>query len=299
MGARNPPFVNAGVWLRLGRVSNLPTLWTNVLAAIALCGAEPKATSVFGLLLAMSFFYTAGMYLNDAFDRRIDASERPERPIPSGQVSATAVFTTGFLLLALGFLLTVIIAGTESAAGPRRAGLAAAALGGCIVFYDLYHKQNPLSPLVMGLCRVLVYVTVGLAVSPALGSAVGFGAAALLCHLIGLSYAAKQETLARLGSVWPLAFLAAAPAYGLHLALNRPEVWPFWALYLAYSLYAVSWLLRSGRRSIPGAVVRLIAAIALFDAVLIASTTTGWALASVAVALCALTRFFQRAIPGT
>ena len=33
-------------------------------------------------------FYIGGMYLNDAFDRDIDARERPERPIPSGHVGA-------------------------------------------------------------------------------------------------------------------------------------------------------------------------------------------------------------------
>jgi hypothetical protein len=46
------------------------------------------------LLVAMSLFYTGGMYLNDAFDREFDARSRPERPIPAGQVSAQAVFTS-------------------------------------------------------------------------------------------------------------------------------------------------------------------------------------------------------------
>ncbi|HEX9621374.1 MAG TPA: UbiA family prenyltransferase [Polyangiaceae bacterium] len=290
--------MNAGVWLRLGRVSNLPTVWSNVLAALALSGESPGAASVLGLLLAMSLFYSAGMYLNDAFDRHIDARERPERPIPSGKVGAATVFTAGFSMLMLGALLTLVAAWNEAGATAHRAGLSAVALGACIVFYDVYHKQNPLSPLVMGLCRVLVYVTVALAASSELARPVWLGAAALLCHLIGLSYAAKQETLARLKSLWPLVFLAAAPAYGAYLALARPEVWPFWVLYVAFSLYALSFLLRSARRSIPGAVVRLIAAIALLDAVLIAASGA-WVLASVAAGLCAMTRLFQRVIPGT
>ena len=44
----------------------------------------------------MTFFYLGGMYLNDAFDAEIDAAERPERPIPSGQVSARLIFHLGF-----------------------------------------------------------------------------------------------------------------------------------------------------------------------------------------------------------
>ena len=40
------------------------------------------------VLLAMSLFYVGGMYLNDYFDRAIDARERPERPIPAGDISA-------------------------------------------------------------------------------------------------------------------------------------------------------------------------------------------------------------------
>ena len=54
------------------------------------------------LLVALSLFYVGGMYLNDAFDAGIDAVERPERPIPSGQVSAETVFAAGFGMLALG-----------------------------------------------------------------------------------------------------------------------------------------------------------------------------------------------------
>lgn len=74
----------AGVALRLGRVSNLPTVWTNALAGAALAGGEPWQAAMLPLLLALSLFYVGGMYLNDAFDRDIDARERPARPIPAG-----------------------------------------------------------------------------------------------------------------------------------------------------------------------------------------------------------------------
>ncbi len=53
--------------LRLGRVSNLPTVWTNVLAGAVLSGAPLAPVRVLALMLGLSTFYIAGMYLNDAF----------------------------------------------------------------------------------------------------------------------------------------------------------------------------------------------------------------------------------------
>jgi 4-hydroxybenzoate polyprenyltransferase len=176
--------------------------------------------------------------------------------------------------------------------------LASLVLAGTIVLYDVYHKQNPLSPLLMGLCRVLVYVTVAFAARGVLPGAVVLGALALWCHLIGLTYAAKQENLARLRSVWPLAVLGLAPAYGLRLAFQEPRAAAFLALFAGWLVYSLRFLLSSRQRSIPGAVVRLIAGVALLDAVLIAATGA-MELAVVAVAFCGVTRLLQRVVPGT
>jgi len=289
--------VTFGVWLRLGRVSNLPTVWSNVLAALALSGALRPEPVVLTLALAFSVFYVGGMYLNDAFDRRIDAVERPNRPIPSGQVSAAAVFGIGIGCLLLGTLLTALCARATGASVVRAAG-SGALLGACIVGYDVYHKQNPLSPLLMGACRVMIYVAVGYSVSEHLGAPLLAGAAALWCHLIGLTYAAKQEAFNRLSRVWPLCFLALPVLYGAWLALAEPRVWPFVLLLGGWVVYALRFLRPGPARAVPQAVVRLIAGISLLDALLIAGAgSTGWAV--VAAAMCALTRVFQRVVPGT
>ena len=68
-------------YLLLGRVSNLPTVWTNTLAGATLAGAAVTPGRLVLLAAAFSLLYTGGMYLNDAFDREVDARERPERPI--------------------------------------------------------------------------------------------------------------------------------------------------------------------------------------------------------------------------
>jgi 4-hydroxybenzoate polyprenyltransferase len=173
--------------LRLGRVSNLPTVWTNVMAGLALNGGALDPRVIVPLGLAVSLFYVAGMYLNDAFDWRWDAQHRPERPIPSGEISAGAVFTAGFAMMAVGLVLLAVGPGRPA---PFFGGLA---LGACILIYDISHKKNPLAPVVMGLCRVAVYVIAALAASTHLASAVYAGAGLQLAYLIALTLVARHE----------------------------------------------------------------------------------------------------------
>lgn len=288
--------MNLTVWLRLGRVSNLPTVWSNALAGSILSGAEPSYWFSAALAGTLSLYYVGGMYLNDAFDRQSDQRERPERPIPAGLVSARTVFALGFCMLALGVLLTWWLAANSPR--PESALLSGIVLAALIVLYDAYHKQNPLSPLVMGLCRVMVYVTAAYAATGTAPGAVWLGALALLSHLIGLTYAAKQENLASFTGVWPLAFFLVPVGYGLALGLNRATTLGFLALYTLWVGYSLHLLMPGRRRSIPGAVVRLIAGISLLDGLLLAAAGAT-ELGVVALALGALTRLAQRFVPGT
>jgi len=286
------------VALKLGRVSNLPTVWTNMLAALVLSGGGLADTKVLPLLIALSLFYIGGMYLNDAFDAEIDARERPERPIPSDQVSRATVFGLGFAMLGGGLAILVWI-GTRFGSGtglwPAVGGLGLAA---AIVFYDWFHKANPLSPVVMGLCRVLVYVTAGLCVVVPLPEPLLIGAGLLLSYLIGLTYLAKQENLGEVKNLWPLLFLAAPAVAGGIYTLERPTTGVFWLAFVAWTGVALWFVKRRKPGDIPHAVVSLIAGISLLDAVLIAGHGAP-GLAIFAVAGCGLTLVFQRFIPGT
>jgi len=89
--------------LVLGRVSNLPTVWSNCLAGWWLGGGGNYWKLPF-LLLGVSLLYTGGMFLNDAFDEDFDRQRRTERPIPSGKISTGRVWQLGFGQLALGIL---------------------------------------------------------------------------------------------------------------------------------------------------------------------------------------------------
>src|SRR5689334_5853574 len=102
---------------RLGRVSNLPTVWTNVLAATVLAGGGWRSGRTGVILAAMSLFYVGGMYLNDFFDRAIDARERPARPIPAGDVTAATVAAIGFALLGCGIIAMTLLGGAGLLAG--------------------------------------------------------------------------------------------------------------------------------------------------------------------------------------
>jgi 4-hydroxybenzoate polyprenyltransferase len=173
--------------LKLGRVSNLPTVWTNVLAGMALVGATFNVVVVLWLGVAASLLYVAGMFLNDAFDHKWDAEHRNERPIPRGEVTARTVFIAGFGMMA--FALLFLLFGTDS----PRPFVAGVVLAGLIVLYDVSHKKNPLAPLVMGLCRVAVYFMAATIVPPPFTISLYLGSAFLLCYLIMLTLLARQE----------------------------------------------------------------------------------------------------------
>lgn len=284
--------------LQLGRVSNLPTVWTNTLAGAVLAGAGGFGLEFGVMLLAFSLFYIGGMFLNDAFDAEFDAKVRPERPIPSGDVSVQHVFGWGFGLMAAA---VVLLAGVglgfepKTGAWPALAGLA---LGGVITLYDWNHKKNRFSPVVMGLCRVLVVVGAALCYTLAPAAALWAGATLLLCYLIGLTYVAKQENLGRVENLWPLIFLAAPVVYGGWLVMRDASVAPFWIVFCGWMLVALWLLRRRAKGDIPRAVVSLIAGISLLDAMLIAGTGAT-SLAVLALVGFAVTLFFQRYIAGT
>ncbi|MHB8267934.1 UbiA family prenyltransferase [Bradyrhizobium sp.] len=278
--------------LRLGRISNIPTVWTNVLAGSLIAGGDRNPGRIALIMLAMTAFYVGGMYLNDFFDREIDARDRPGRPIHAGEIRAGTVSSIGFGLLAIGIALMIPF------------GLAAmiwgALLAGVIVLYDVWHKGNALSPLVMGLCRALVYVGTGVALAGGTSHAIVLGAVALASHVAGITYAAKQESLDRVGNLWPLVLLAVPLLAAVPVLFSGWVVIAAFVLLLAADALAIRLLAkRPGRGSVPLAVSGLIAAICLVDALAIALAGGGAAL----VALCALgyplTRLFQKSIPGT
>ncbi|MDP9842207.1 SCO3242 family prenyltransferase [Streptosporangium lutulentum] len=112
------------------------------------------------LACASVCIYWAGMAANDWADRRLDAVERPERPIPSGRISENLALATALGLTGAGLVAAGLAAG--------RRGLAVAApLAAAVWTYDLLAKNTQAGPAVMAACRAL---DVLLGASPGLGA---------------------------------------------------------------------------------------------------------------------------------
>jgi hypothetical protein len=282
-----PPMPAWRAWLQLARVSNTPTVVSNAVAGAVLVSTTAQTGTVVLVAVAMALFYTAGMVLNDIADAEIDSRERPERPIPSGAVSPLAAVAAFCGLIAAGLTL-LATEGLE----PFFAGVGLVAL---IVLYDLWHKDNPFSPVMMGGCRALAYVVAGLAVADSLPGELWAAAALLLVYVVGLTQVAKAEGGGIL-SRWPVVAVLAPVVYW---AITLPSAWA--ALLLAVYAGWLAWTLRLlfVRRMIGPAVGGLIAGIALFDALAVASVEGSAAAVAVCLAAFVATVALQTKIAGT
>ena len=173
-------------YLDLCRVSNLPTVWTNVLAAGLIASGQFQPASFLLLALALSCFYLAGMSLNDVCDLEHDRQRRPTRPIPSGRVTVRGAWALTVTLFAGGLLLL----GLAPKPGGVGAGLLLLA---AIVAYDLRHKGNPWSVLLMAACRFLVFVVVAMALTGDVTLPLLVAGGAQFVYVVIISLVARRE----------------------------------------------------------------------------------------------------------
>jgi 4-hydroxybenzoate polyprenyltransferase len=276
------------VFLVLGRVSNLPTVWSNCLAAWFLAGGG--APGPFVLLCAgATLLYTGGMFLNDAFDVEFDRKHRPERPIISGAISARAVWAIAGALLILG-LGAIVPLGPE----PFLFGVA---LLGTIVFYDAVHKRTMLAPLLMAGCRFLLYLVAASAAHAQVKPIFVEKALALAVYILGISYLARKESTGGVTTRWAtllllgpilLAVIGRGASNGIvWIAVAAQGVWIFWCL----------WSPPGKSRNFSSGVAGLLAGIVLVD--WLAAVGSAQALSVVFAALFVLALLSQRFAPAT
>jgi 4-hydroxybenzoate polyprenyltransferase len=277
-------------WLHLARISNLPTVWTNVTAAWLLAGGDLADARLAWRILAGSLLYTGGMILNDAADAKFDMQHRKERPIPSGQVSLKMAWIVSVVMLFAGSTLAVVFG-----ANPRITALLVSA----IVFYDLYHKQWEGSVIIMGACRMLLYLMAASAsLEPVLPAAIALG-----CYVVGVTIAARLEhkkgTLPIVKSLvaFALLYTPAIVCVG-RIASTAADPWQLvilaaFAILVAYATQT----LRKGGPAIGQAVGLLLAGIVIVDALAVSSVSITVALGF--VALAPVLRAWQRWIAAT
>lgn len=168
--------------LNLARISNLPTTWSNVLCAFLLVGGLAWAEFL-GAIVAVSFFYIGGMYLNDWRDAEHDRKHQTERPIPSQKISrrTVLVYAVAYFGAALGIS---VIMQPESM-------LWSIGLIACITVYDLDHKENSMSPWVMAGCRALIYPWAASLAGQGFPAELWIACAAAYTYTLGLTYIAR------------------------------------------------------------------------------------------------------------
>ncbi len=287
--------MNLSTALKLGRVSNLPTVWSNVLAGATLANAGINPASIFIVLVAMSLVYTAGMFFNDLFDQDFDRENRPDRPIPAAEISPSSVkyWASAMMILALLLLgINMIL----SATGNWYPILSCVVLCALVLLYDGWHKENPFGPLIMGLCRGMVYVTAALSMLPAFSFQLGVSAVCLTSWVLGLTMVAKRKNILS-GFVVLVASVNLILLSSINDMLDLPEL-------IILSVFSITliygFVYQCKQTKYWNSVTLLIAGISLLDAMVIVSMTgTFNKLAMIAVGLFFVTLFFQRYIEGS
>lgn len=173
--------INQSIWnalLATGRVSNIPTVASNVIVAflfVRLTSNQAVENSeigcsfwlhqspfvLFGTILIASIIYVGGCFFGDAVDAKFDAKHKPERPIPSGTLKRTSVITAALLMLLFGLISPFFTPPLNFDATSLHlytlspfSHWATLMLILCITAYSVWHKRSPWIGLpLIGSCR--------------------------------------------------------------------------------------------------------------------------------------------------
>lgn len=217
-------------YLELARPANVITAWADVLAGIAAAGVlaiDGEWMAAFPetllLIIATSGLYAGGVVMNDVFDADLDATERPERAIPSGRASRSGATIFGLLLLIIGIAAATLVT--------WQSGVIAAFIAVAAVTYDRFSKHHAIfGPLNMGLCRG-ANLLLGVSIVPAMASQLWFLAIVPIIYIAAITAISRGEVHGGSSGIgWmavalagiatgSLAMLSYLPAYDLKNAL--------------------------------------------------------------------------------
>ena len=166
----------------------------------------------------------------------------------------------------------------------------------CVLLYDVWHKNNPFSALIMGMCRALVYVTAAFSIAPVISMALIVYSTCLLSWVLGLTMIAKKQQVV-IGYVVLIGVVNGVLLFGLSDVLGG-MVSIVVSVMAAAVLYWFVFGVKGNKYC--NTVTLLIASISLLDAMIIVASTGGMNLmAMMAMGLFFLTLFLQRLIVGS
>ena len=216
-------------YLELVRPPNLVTAVADVFAGFAAAGLS-NVKALPWLVIATIGLYGGGVVFNDVFDRKLDSTERPERPLPSERATIQNAVLLGVSLLAVGI-------GAAFFASPL-SGLIAVSIAACAILYDAWGKHQPiLAPLNMGACRGF-NLLLGVSAVPALVGDLWYLMLVPVAYIAAITAVSRGEVHGGQRATGLLAlFLLGAVIFGL-LLLTRSvrfeliAVLPFLAIFI-------------------------------------------------------------------
>ncbi|MBX7103446.1 MAG: UbiA family prenyltransferase [Gemmataceae bacterium] len=171
--------------LTFARLVRLPNVFTATAdVSVGLLAGQIGGPTAFAILGASACLYASGIVWNDYFDRKIDAVERPGRPIPSGAVSAQLARMLAIVLMISGLALAWFV---SPATGWHSVALAMLILG-----YNAGLKSTTLGPMAMGGCRA-VNVLLGFATTSVNWSLEIASATIVGIYIVGITVFARDE----------------------------------------------------------------------------------------------------------
>lgn len=272
-------------WLRFLRLPNVLTVPGDVLAGAALAG-QPFG-DVLRPAAAVMLAYLFGMALNDLWDMKADSLERPERPLPSGDISR------GQALIACGLLgIGALMMHFRPAMG---------ILLGLILAYTAFKQRIPvMGLLLMGMCRgAAVWIGAGapIRLTPSLAAAIVLW----VLYIAAVTALATYETGKPMRREWPwvMPMILNLGFLGMAYTVPSPSPWaylPGLAAFVLVNLHARGMV--RARQIRPPDIGRLIGLLFLMQAFVLAlhgHTAT----AGILLSLAPVMRWARKKVPAS
>lgn len=174
-------------FLKLIRAPAGFTALSNILAAAIIASSNQLNADLILLITASVLLYFSGMALNDCFDHQEDLAERPQRPIPNGDLSLKSAWLIGFSLMSAGLVCAFCYSTTS--------GYIGLALASAIILYNGFVKQGLLGSMCMASCRYFNWLLGASFVALSINS--WLFALPIFFYITGLTFLSKQETHGR------------------------------------------------------------------------------------------------------